>query len=509
MFSLKNIVTRLHKRLGWELSLIALIFTSVAVHAAIQSFDQVKATKLTVDNVIVDGNAVSLAGGTGTITMSPAVKIDDVTIDNSSISSALGALTLSPAIVVDNILFNDSSLSSSQTITLSPSLVVDNILFNDSSLSSSRTITLSPAVVVDSVLIDNSSISSSMTLSLSSLVVEGTTASQVPLLDANKKFYSSATLPKVNGGSAQDNSGLTFPNAGVIITEGSTSTLTNKTLTAPTITIPTVTGGSYSTPTLSSAVSTNPAITGGTITTATISGSGLIANSLTLSPTEFGHIDGGTSNFQTQIDAITAGSFLPTMVTISTATTSLLTDLNDQVAIVEGTGTAIVVTLYTAVGNGGQKVTVKANKSDNVLSVDANGSQTIDGALTVTLTGGSDSLSLISDGANWKSLSRISRHSRAYSFSVNCDSAADTLTDVESIVFGDPSNISTGSCTITLDPGVFIDTPRCIGSIEDGSVAARILGVEAASATSVVIDCVDDSAGDCSVYNAAIICIGR
>lgn len=44
-------------------------------------------------------------------------------------------------------------------------------------------------------------------------------------------------LPKANGGSGQDNSSITFPASGVLVTETGTETLTNKTLTTPVINI--------------------------------------------------------------------------------------------------------------------------------------------------------------------------------------------------------------------------------------------------------------------------------
>lgn len=47
--------------------------------------------------------------------------------------------------------------------------------------------------------------------------------------------YVTGILPKANGGTGADNSAVTFPATGVIVTEAGTQTLTNKTLTAPVI----------------------------------------------------------------------------------------------------------------------------------------------------------------------------------------------------------------------------------------------------------------------------------
>lgn len=48
-------------------------------------------------------------------------------------------------------------------------------------------------------------------------------------------------VAKANGGTGADNSSVTFPSSGVIVTETATETLTNKTLTAPNVSLPTIT----------------------------------------------------------------------------------------------------------------------------------------------------------------------------------------------------------------------------------------------------------------------------
>ncbi len=51
---------------------------------------------------------------------------------------------------------------------------------------------------------------------------------------------------------------------------------------------------------------------------------------------------------------------------------------------IEGTSGTFTVMLYTVTGNAGRKVIVK-NSGSGTITVDANGSETIDGALTYTL----------------------------------------------------------------------------------------------------------------------------
>ena len=60
----------------------------------------------------------------------------------------------------------------------------------------------------------------------------------------------------------------------------------------------------------------------------------------------------------------------------------------------------ITITLYAASGNTGKIVTVK-NNGTGTITIDANGSETIDGSLTKTITAQYTSLSLLCDGTGW------------------------------------------------------------------------------------------------------------
>lgn len=61
------------------------------------------------------------------------------------------------------------------------------------------------------------------------------TSGHVIIADSNGQLAGEATLAKVRGGTAQDNSSVTFPASGVIPTTSSTDTLSNKTLAQPII----------------------------------------------------------------------------------------------------------------------------------------------------------------------------------------------------------------------------------------------------------------------------------
>ena len=65
-------------------------------------------------------------------------------------------------------------------------------------------------------------------------------------------------------------------------------------------------------------------------------------------------------------------------------------------------GGAFTVTLYTAVGNTGNAVTVKkTDSSTNAITIATTSSQTIDGATTQTINSQYTSFTMVSDGSNW------------------------------------------------------------------------------------------------------------
>jgi len=76
-----------------------------------------------------------------------------------------------------------------------------------------------------------------------------------------------------------------------------------------------------------------------------------------------------------------------------------VTTLNDTHGTVNCTGTTYTVTLPTAVGISGRQYTIKNSASGNI-TIDGNGTETIDGSLTAVLIPYT-SLTVVSDNANW------------------------------------------------------------------------------------------------------------
>ena len=71
--------------------------------------------------------------------------------------------------------------------------------------------------------------------------------------------------------------------------------------------------------------------------------------------------------------------------------------ISDGVILVTGTFT---IDLPTAIGNTGRYLVIK-NIGTGTITVDASGTQTIDGALTYTLTLQYEVVTIVSDGSNW------------------------------------------------------------------------------------------------------------
>lgn len=85
----------------------------------------------------------------------------------------------------------------------------------------------------------------------------------------------------------------------------------------------------------------------------------------------------------------------------ATAISLLLSKDHEIIAATAGAG-GITITLPTAVGIAGRRYTIKkVDSGAGVVTIDADGAQTIDGALTLGLTAQWDWVTIVSDGAGW------------------------------------------------------------------------------------------------------------
>ena len=91
-----------------------------------------------------------------------------------------------------------------------------------------------------------------------------------------------------------------------------------------------------------------------------------------------------------------------TVVTKAFADTGYTLIGSDYAVLGNAVGGAITLNLPTAVGISGKIYVIKKiDASGNAITVDADGAETIDGALTFSIPGQYDSYTIISDGSNW------------------------------------------------------------------------------------------------------------
>lgn len=108
------------------------------------------------------------------------------------------------------------------------------------------------------------------------------------------------------------------------------------------------------------------------------------------------------STFRNKTDTIggPSGSISGNKRTITAASYTAVS--NDYTILANAASNAITVNLPAAAGANGRIYNVKKiDSSANAVTLDASGTETIDGALTFVLQNQYDSVSVQSDGTNW------------------------------------------------------------------------------------------------------------
>lgn len=106
--------------------------------------------------------------------------------------------------------------------------------------------------------------------------------------------------------------------------------------------------------------------------------------------------------YLTQDNAYLPSAHLPQVLSKTGNYTVSTADGVDILIEADATSGSFTVSLFTAVGNTGKRITVKKiDSSANTVTVDPNGTQTIDGALTRVLSTQYEGVTVESDGSNW------------------------------------------------------------------------------------------------------------
>ena len=95
-------------------------------------------------------------------------------------------------------------------------------------------------------------------------------------------------------------------------------------------------------------------------------------------------------------------------LTVYSETTTYTVLVTDDLILCDTSGGAFTITLPTAVGNTGKQFKIKYTDSGfaNALTVDGDGTETIDGSTTTTLNTEGETLTIVSDGTNWEIVDR-------------------------------------------------------------------------------------------------------
>lgn len=167
---------------------------------------------------------------------------------------------------------------------------------------------------------------------------------------------------------------------GSVVGTTDTQTLTNKTLTAPTLTSPVLNG------TLSG--------------TAFLDEDTMTSNSATAVASQ--------QSIKAYVDSSVSATQDIAITSITNADTPYTVLSTDYLILANTSGGAITVNLPTAVGITGKQYIIKYTDSGfaNALTVDGNGSETIDGSTTTTLNTQGETLKIVSDGSNWEIVER-------------------------------------------------------------------------------------------------------
>jgi hypothetical protein len=106
-----------------------------------------------------------------------------------------------------------------------------------------------------------------------------------------------------------------------------------------------------------------------------------------------------------QLNGIPPLGLVSALVVATTTYTALATD---SIILCNATTAAFTVSLPTAVGITGRVYTIKkTDSSAHAVTVDPNGSQTIDGQLTFPLAFQYEYIAIVSDGANWQIIDSV------------------------------------------------------------------------------------------------------
>lgn len=332
-------------------------------------------------------------------------------------------------------------------------------------------------------------------------------------------------LANANNFVSRDVSGIVVSSkavpTGTVVGNSDTQILTNKSIDSNSNTITNIKNADIAT--AANIALTKLAAT--TVSRALVSdGSGVISPATTTS-TEIGFVNGVTSSIQTQLDGkvlkslySAKGSLLgasaaatpvdvavgsngqvltvdstqtagfrwatvttPSAILAVTTKTAAYTAVNtDDVILVDASSASFTLTLFTAVGNTGKKLIIKKTNSTNTVTVDANGSETIDGSLTYLLQTILDEVTIISNGTGW--VIESSYRIRVYAYYTT--SSGQSMTGAAFTIVNFNTGVSDVLSTVTTGAGWVFTAPRD----DVYSITSMIAGSAVAASSQYILD---------------------
>lgn len=123
--------------------------------------------------------------------------------------------------------------------------------------------------------------------------------------------------------------------------------------------------------------------------------------------------------------------------------------ISDHTVYCDTTSAGFTITLPAASGNAGLEYDIKKVVAANTLTIDANASETIDGATTLVLTAQYDSVKIVCDGTKWHTVSRV-----------NTAAGSGTVTSVAALTLGTTgTDLSSSVANGTTTPVITLNVP--------------------------------------------------
>ena len=253
-----------------------------------------------------------------------------------------------------------------------------------------------------------------------------------------------------------------------------------------------------------------PVSRGGTFSSGTTISSSAMNTQLNTLYTHVNNIDGDciqdTSLNKSKLEA---GYKDKTITSITGTYTALSTDE----VILASAGSAFTITLPTAVGITGRTYTIKkTDASVNAVTLDANGAETIDGALTISLANQYESVTLVSNGVSWiieefkPFIITTPGLAKAVEYSARISSTGVVSNEKGEWITG---NAAVASAVYTLTTSAFGSNPNCTVQLNQAGVTVRLVNFDATNSTSTsLIYRIFDVSNNPQAFDATITCHG-